>query len=99
MLVLSIDCPSSGSDSLSGCLCLSLSVSLYLSPSIFLLTRWCVHVLVCRRLVVFLFVLLPVFVRPFVVCFNLRATKRGGGTTLRFVRCHTFCIWNRIFTF
>src|SRR6218665_3127170 len=32
--------------------------------------------------------------------FNLRATKGGGGNhPLRFFRCHTICIWNRILTF
>ena len=31
--------------------------------------------------------------------FNLQATKGGGTHPLRFFRCHTFCIWNRILTF
>src|SRR6218665_422838 len=30
---------------------------------------------------------------------NLRATNGPVPTPLRFFRCHTFCFWNRIFTF
>src|SRR6218665_3591543 len=58
----------------------------------------CIYVVQCDVRVVMLFGFYSAW--PTIIKLLTFGLPRGGGThPLRFFRCHTFCIWNRILTF